>query len=138
MDLNATQIPLIAEWVDKIIHQRLLPYNIGTTQAMVLINLAKSPAPMRASDLAHSIYRDPKSFAPILDRLESTGYIVRVTDPHDRRAIRITLTEQGKQFVGGVKAAVNAATKDVRAAFEHAGVNLDETLVAFAAVRPPR
>ena len=34
----------------------------------------------------------------LLRRLEGEGYVTRVTDPVDRRAVRVSLSEKGREF----------------------------------------
>lgn len=50
----------------------------------------------RASTLATSVGRPATSFTPTLDGLAEKGLIDRSSDPTDRRAILIVLTEKGK------------------------------------------
>lgn len=47
-----------------------------------------------ASELAHSVGRAATSFTPNLDKLQHKGLIERKSDPRDRRAVRIHLTEE--------------------------------------------
>lgn len=49
-----------------------------------------------ASEVAKMIGFKATSFTPTLDELEIRGYIVRSQDPHDRRAVFISLTDKAK------------------------------------------
>ncbi len=40
----------------------------------------------------------PPTVSTLLHRMEAEGYITRVTDEHDHRAIRVALSEKGRQF----------------------------------------
>ncbi|MFZ4826022.1 MAG: MarR family winged helix-turn-helix transcriptional regulator [Phototrophicaceae bacterium] len=51
---------------------------------------------IHASKLANMVGRAATSFTPNIDKLESKGLVERLSDPHDRRAVRIVLTTQGK------------------------------------------
>jgi MarR family transcriptional regulator, organic hydroperoxide resistance regulator len=42
----------------------------------------------------------------VLDRLERRGYLIRQTDPADRRSFRLALTEAGESAAAEVRAAV--------------------------------
>jgi MarR family transcriptional regulator, organic hydroperoxide resistance regulator len=49
-----------------------------------------------ASELARAVGRAATSFTPNLDKLQKKDLIERRSDPGDRRAVRIFLTEKGK------------------------------------------
>ena len=49
-----------------------------------------------ASQLANCVGRAATSFTPNLDKLQDKGYIERLPDPSDRRAVRIYLTQKAK------------------------------------------
>lgn len=49
-----------------------------------------------ASQLANEVGRAATSFTPNLDKLQDKGYIERLPDPNDRRAVRIYLTDKAK------------------------------------------
>jgi DNA-binding MarR family transcriptional regulator len=49
-----------------------------------------------ASQLAHEVGRAATSFTPNLDKLQDKGYIERLPDPNDRRAVRIYLTDKAR------------------------------------------
>jgi DNA-binding MarR family transcriptional regulator len=50
---------------------------------------------IRMTDLAEIILFSKSGLTTMADRLEKRGLLKRIPDPDDRRAIRITLTEQG-------------------------------------------
>jgi len=50
-----------------------------------------------ASQLAHEVGRAATSFTPNLDKLQNKGYITRIPDASDRRAIHIFLTDKAKR-----------------------------------------
>jgi DNA-binding MarR family transcriptional regulator len=56
-------------------------------------------APIRVSDLAHSMYLNPATVVGILDRLESRGLVHRTRSTKDRRVVTIDLSDQGKALV---------------------------------------
>jgi len=48
-----------------------------------------------ASQLAHEVCRHPSSMTALLDRMEDKGLLRRQVDAHDRRSVRVFLTERG-------------------------------------------
>ncbi len=51
-----------------------------------------------ASHLAQAVCRHPSSMTALLDRMEEKGLVSRAIDPHDRRSVRVFLTELGKEM----------------------------------------
>ena len=51
------------------------------------------------SSLARSMYLDRSTMVPILDQLESKGWMERRKKPGDRRAYALYLTRQGKRIL---------------------------------------
>lgn len=64
----------------------------------VLSMLAKC-GPVRASDLAHDLTLDLSTVSRHVQALERTGYIEKVPDPTDRRAMTLHVTAEGKDHV---------------------------------------
>lgn len=50
-----------------------------------------------AAQLAAGVYSSPPAVSRVLNALEEKGYIVRETDPDNRRRTRIALTEKGEE-----------------------------------------
>lgn len=53
-------------------------------------------APMTPVELARALHYNPGALTRLLDKLEQRGYLKRVPDPDDRRALRLELTAEGK------------------------------------------
>jgi DNA-binding MarR family transcriptional regulator len=53
----------------------------------------------RLSELARGANMSPQAMGELVDELESLGYVVRRSDPRDRRAKLIVLTRKGKACV---------------------------------------
>jgi DNA-binding MarR family transcriptional regulator len=47
------------------------------------------------SQIANSLFLDSSTITGILDRMENKGIIKRISDPKDRRSLKVVLTEQG-------------------------------------------
>lgn len=62
----------------------------------VALKLLEQETPMTPVELARALHYNPGALTRLLDKLEQRGYLRRVPDPVDRRALRLELTTQGK------------------------------------------
>src|SRR5919202_4185106 len=54
---------------------------------------------LRVKELAHEVVLSPTGMSRFVDRVEAAGYVMRRPDPHDRRALQVTLTEAGVELL---------------------------------------
>jgi DNA-binding MarR family transcriptional regulator len=73
-----------------------------------------------ASTLADAVGRAATSFTPNLDKLQGKNLIERRPDPGDRRAVRIFLTEKGRNIEQQIKDSVVDIEQIVRKMFPQA------------------
>lgn len=59
-----------------------------------------------ATSLSKAIGRRATSFTPILDSVETLGFVVRKADPEDRRAIKVYLTPKGEALRADIQYAL--------------------------------
>ena len=71
---------------------------VGYTDVMALGNLY-ADGPMSAADLATRLGISRSSVTALVDRLERAVLVERQPDPDDRRRLRLTLTDQGREAV---------------------------------------
>ncbi|MCD6034861.1 MAG: Transcriptional regulator, MarR family [Rickettsiales bacterium] len=78
--------------------------SLGLTRAQwsVLLHLRRQDG-MRQTDLACLLEVKPISLTRLIDRLAKNGWVERRSDPDDRRANRIFLTEKVKPLVGQLR-----------------------------------
>ena len=70
---------------------------MGLTHPQYLVMLALwERDPLSVRELSGLLQLDPGTLSPLLKRLESTGYVVRERNPHDERALAVTLTAEGR------------------------------------------
>ncbi len=74
----------------------LAPVGITQPQLTALRRLHAAPAAPTVSDLACWLRYENQAMTGLLDRLERRGWVRRVRDQPDRRAIRVELTEAGR------------------------------------------
>ncbi len=74
--------------------------SLGLTQAQwrAIAYLARSEG-MNQACLAESLEVQPITLARLVDRMQSAGWVERRTDPDDRRAVRLYLTEKSQPIL---------------------------------------
>ena len=92
--------------------QALTPLSLDGRLLAVLI-AAEHAGPCQQLRLAETLEIDRTTMVDLVDRLESSGFVERRTDPDDRRARLIHLTPRGRKAL----AAGNAASDEVEHRF---------------------
>jgi len=77
--------------------QRLAAYNLTPIQQLVLAALSQDEG-MSAGDLGKKLRLDPATLYGVLDRMVDGEWIVKETDPDDKRFLRIYLTDRAKMM----------------------------------------
>jgi DNA-binding MarR family transcriptional regulator len=54
---------------------------------------------LRVKELASEVVLSPTAMSCFVDRVEAAGYVGREPDPDDRRALQVTLTEDGVELL---------------------------------------
>jgi DNA-binding MarR family transcriptional regulator len=71
---------------------------MGLTHPQYLVMLALwEQAPLKVGELARRLSLEPATLSPLLKRLEANGMVRRARDPHDERALAVSLTEKGRK-----------------------------------------
>lgn len=88
----------------------------------VLATLRRSGPPfrLRPTDFTTALMLTSSGTTKRLDRLERAGLVERTADPHDRRAVAISLTEQGRAVIDRVTEAHLANERDILKALPEA------------------
>ncbi len=81
------------------IHSRQLKqkHNITAPQLVCLLTIVEKHT-ITVANLAKEIHLSPSTVVGILDRLDDKGLISRNRDVKDRRVVKVTATEKGKDF----------------------------------------
>ena len=77
------------------LNNRLRPLGLSAGQFPILMLLAKEKNIMQDRFVQH-YHLDKGTIARAVRKLEDGGYIRRITDPDNRRAVRLFLTEKGE------------------------------------------
>ncbi|CAM5289204.1 MarR family winged helix-turn-helix transcriptional regulator [Streptomyces aurantiogriseus] len=71
--------------------------------AVALLRQVADSEPLRPGELAQRLGVEASHVTRTVQQLQKSGYVTRVPDPHDGRAQRIQLTEQGSAAVDRVR-----------------------------------
>src|SRR6266540_872015 len=89
------QLYLTYSVIFKAIERSIAPTGVTLPQALALNTIRLGEGPMTPSRLAHYLTQETQSVTGLIDRMEKQGWVRRVRDLPDRRAIRLELTDEG-------------------------------------------
>jgi len=93
---------------------------LSTPKYSVLNALVETGDALSLSELASRLSCVRSNMTQLVDRLEAEGLVKRVSDPHDRRAVKAAITEEGRaRYEAGAKE-VEALHKDFAATVSEA------------------
>ena len=96
----------------KTFDERVRSLGLTAVQARLLLILFKFPDNNQAF-YAERIEVEPITVTRIIDRMEESGWVERVADPHDRRARLIHLTDKSREIVEPLRIIVNGMVEDM-------------------------
>lgn len=82
---------------------RICCYDVSVTQCYAVETLVKRGA-LRLQVLAEEMFLDKSTASRVVDTLERKGYVSRVEDDEDRRAVRIQATDAGRELYEKIRA----------------------------------
>src|SRR5581483_808434 len=102
-DIQQAMMPwvLITEiyWMSyKLLERRFYHLGVSASQARVLAVLHFAKGPIKPSLVATLLFQETQSITGILHRIESRGWVQRLPDPNDRRAVGLELTDKGREI----------------------------------------
>jgi DNA-binding MarR family transcriptional regulator len=77
---------------------------------------------LKVVELGRRAGLEPSTMTGLLDRMERDGLVARTADPHDRRALRILLTERGRAVQAPVTEVVDRTLATMFAGMSEAEV----------------
>ncbi len=80
-----------------VLKHRLGAYGLTPVQQLVLGALCQEEG-ISAGDLGKKLLLDPATLSGILDRMSDRGWIIKQTDPDDKRALRVYLTDEARDL----------------------------------------
>ncbi|HXK33190.1 MAG TPA: MarR family transcriptional regulator [Dehalococcoidia bacterium] len=86
----------------KLLERRFYHLGVSASQARVLGVLHFSKEPIKPSLVATLLFQETQSITGILHRIESRGWVRRLPDPNDRRAVGLELTDKGREITAEI------------------------------------
>ena len=93
--------------------ERLAPLGLTPAQERALRIITRSEEPPRMTDVADHLGIVPRSVTTVIDALEEACLVRREVDPHNRRAIRLHLTDRGLSVRDDMREARRGAAEDL-------------------------
>lgn len=82
----------------KLLERRFYHLGVSASQARVLAVLHFAKEPIKPSLVATLLFQETQSITGILHRIETRGWVRRLPDPNDRRAVGLELTDKGREI----------------------------------------
>ncbi len=79
--------------ISRMYNEKAKPYGVTTSLAFTLLNIGKDG--VLSTQLGPAMGMEARSLTRTLKRMDELGLISKVSDPIDRRKVRITLTQFG-------------------------------------------
>ncbi len=95
---------------------RLAEFDVTPVQYGILNCLWRDDN-LSPKQIAEKLFLDSSTITGILDRLENKGLLMRKSDPNDRRALRVALTERGIKLREPIEKAIIEANQHYLGAF---------------------
>ncbi len=76
---------------------RICRYDVTVSQCYALQALTES-GPLSVNELAAQLYLDKSTASRLAQGLEEKGYLRKITDPGDRRGLRLDVTDAGRRI----------------------------------------
>jgi DNA-binding MarR family transcriptional regulator len=94
--------------------QRLKPYNITRAQWWVLANLSRRNCDgISQIALARLLDVGKVTLGGLIDRLEESGFVIRVPDKQDRRSKRVMRSPEGKALCDRMEVFAHSVNKEI-------------------------
>lgn len=91
----------------------LEPFGLNPSQSRALHVLAREERPMRLRALADHLRIVARSATDIVDSLEAANLVTREDDPADRRAVLVSLTDEGRTRLDAIDSARRAVASEL-------------------------
>lgn len=82
---------------------RICCYDVSVTQCYALETLVKK-GDLRLQNLAEEMFLDKSTASRVIETLKRKGYVSRIEDDEDRRAVRIQATSAGRALYQKIRA----------------------------------
>jgi DNA-binding MarR family transcriptional regulator len=100
VDLNSYlgfSFRVVMKKIDRTLSQQLEPYGVSIPQSFILYSLMEQDG-ATLKEIGNKTLIDSSSMTVLVDKLEKDELVVRKLDSQDRRAIRVVITEKGRDI----------------------------------------
>jgi len=111
-----------ARKLQKYYNERLSRYGITIAQSFIILSLIEK-GPSNVKDLAARLEIDSSAITGLVDRLEREGLVTRQTNPKDRRAFLINLTEKGEKLGQKLKPIASEFNEKIKSGLSKSELN---------------
>lgn len=87
---------------------------VSGPQRLVLREVARQPG-IAPGELAGVLGIHPSTVTGLVDRLEQLDYVVRLRDEDDRRSVRLSATDAGRELLGREAVTIESVVREVSA-----------------------
>jgi MarR family transcriptional regulator, lower aerobic nicotinate degradation pathway regulator len=98
---------------------RIAPFDLSPLEFSVLVRLHDTGS-WTQNSLGRSIFMEPANIGALVQRLAERGIVTREPDPHDRRAIRVSITATGIELLAAARPEADAANTHTLSVLEPA------------------
>ena len=105
MDPALMSWALVSEiyWMSyKLLERRFYHLGVSASQARLLAVLHYASGPIKPSAIATLLFQETQSITGIVHRVEERGWVRRLPDPTDRRAVGLELTDEGRKLTAEI------------------------------------
>jgi DNA-binding MarR family transcriptional regulator len=102
--------------VNRIYGEALAEHEVTPSQLFLLSCLQQQDG-LKPRDLAELVSLDTSSLTGLIDRTERVGLLQRQPDPDDRRALRIYLTDKGRELLDRLEPVVERLQERIHREF---------------------
>lgn len=88
---------VVMKKIDRTLNQQLEPYGVSIPQSFILYSLLEQDG-ATLKEIGNKTLIDSSSMTVLVDKLEKDELVVRKLDSQDRRAIRVVITEKGRDI----------------------------------------
>jgi MarR family transcriptional regulator for hemolysin len=102
LTLGSALLRVARSW-QREVNRTLQAHGLSQTMVMPLIVLHRNGGAVRQGMIAEEIGVEGPSLVRVIDQLERDGFVSRVSDPSDRRAKMVALTDAGCKKAGEIE-----------------------------------
>ncbi len=97
-------------------------YGASLIRFHIMSTLFRNGGEMTPSEIAGSVFREKNSVTAVINTLERQGVVRREPSPHDRRSVKVVITDKGWNEVNRLNPVAQELSRRALACLERGGV----------------